>query len=228
MKIVSAIQTWNNIKYERTEGLYLTHSSLEPQCDETLLFDNHSHDGTLDIVHSLGGKLLKGSDGSWPAAVLLKVEAALAVGADVVICSDDDVQWHPTAVTKLRRFWGAAPDNLVLISGFLEPQWPWNTIKGMIGAGGERALIRESAPGGGWCFRATAWPILREVIEKKKRDMQCCDYQVCCNLVQRGYRLGQMDLGKHLGYEKTTWGNSPEVGDPVDLYKWGLVDVLGQ
>jgi glycosyltransferase involved in cell wall biosynthesis len=223
MKTVAAIQAWNNFEFERVECLRRTHASLQNQC-EVLLFDNASRDGTHELVKQMGGRSLEGTNGTWGAAMDLKVQEALLLGADIVIASDDDIEWFPGAVRRLEDFWRHAPQDLVLISGMMEPVWPWNSVLGVLDAGEERALIRTSAPGGGWSFRASHWPIIQPLL----KHVQECDYRTCEALLAQGYRVGQLHLTNNLGVGKTTWDNNPEKGKALNWKKFGIDPTTGK
>lgn len=223
MKTIAAIQAWNNFEFDRVECLRRTHASLQNQC-EVLLFDNASRDGTRELVEQMGGRSLENTNGTWGAAMDLKVQEAILRGADIVIASDDDIEWFPGAVKRLEDFWRNAPQDLVLVSGMMEPVWPWNTVLGVLDAGAERALIRTSAPGGGWSFRASSWPTIQPLL----KHVQECDYRTCEALLAQGYRVGQLHLTNNLGVGKTTWNNNPQEGEELNWKGLGIDPVTGK
>jgi hypothetical protein len=105
------------------------------------------------------------------------------------------------------------------VSGLLEPEWHWNRPRETVEFGGVRVLIRDSAPGAAWSFRASAWP----AIEKHVRRAFGFDYDACVGLRTEGYRVGQLDLADHAGWAHSTHGNRAiEDARPLDRKKWGV------
>ena len=142
-------------------------------------------------------------------------------GADVIAFSNDDIAWHPGALAEVVRFWQAAPDDILICSGSLEPEYPWNTPRDMVECGGVRALVRDTAPGGTWTLRARDWPLIGPVQEIRGWD----DVPTCQRLRAQGYRVAQMDVADHVGEEHSTWGNgtyASDLGRPLDRSAWGM------
>ena len=141
---------------------------------------------------------------------------------NLVVLSDDDVEWRPEAGCVLTEFWAAAPEDLVLVSALLEPDWPWNKPEGTIEAGGHRALVRASTPAAAWCFPLANWTRifpLREVIDDLGED-----YEACLRIRDAGGRVAQLDLAVHLGAEFSLHGNRAGMDSPrpLDRSAWRL------
>lgn len=91
-------------------------------------------------------------------------DGALAAGdlaalleEDVCVFSDDDMVWHPGAGDVLADVWSAAPPNLLLLAGLLEPDYHWARPTGTLDVAGHRLLLRPNAPGAAWTFRVSSW-----------------------------------------------------------------------
>jgi hypothetical protein len=143
------------------------------------------------------------------------------LGTELVVLSDDDMDWKPGADKRLREAWAHAPDDVKIISGLLEPVWHWNTPREAIQCGKERTLVRDSCPGAAWTFRAKDWRLIRDHVVA---DFGY-DYKACVALRENGYRVAQMDLAEHIGWGASTHGNEADQHldtRPLDREKWGI------
>lgn len=148
------------------------------------------------------------------------IELALASGSDLIVFSDDDIEWHPDFLARLVRFWSNAPHDFVLASGFVEPRFKHNAVRGTIDSGGVRALVRETAAGGAWSFPAAHW----RWIGPLQPGMEA-DWEACLRLRSAGFRLAQIDLATHLGEGRSTWGNKLPASEPVHAELLGRLRV---
>lgn len=219
VRVAIAVRTWNALQHGRREMLDRTLESLRGAGHpfELILFDNGSTDGTAEMVAARGGTRGPRTVGNNTSGQGMNraIELALASGADLVVFSDDDIEWYPGFLASLVQFWSHAPHDLVLVSGFVEPRLKHNAIRGAIESGGVRALVRETAPGGAWSFPSAHW----RWIGPLQPGMEA-DWEACLRLRAAGFRLAQMDLVAHLGEGHSTWGNVPE-GQPVSAELFG-------
>jgi hypothetical protein len=204
------------------------------------LHDNGSTDGTADLLMALKeqyeGKPLKvivrthGLDNTTPGAgrnhmmewICKAYPEGLEPPPEVVVFSDDDIEWKPDIEGKLLQFWRYAPDEMAILCGYIEPVWHWNTPRRAIEHGAVRAVVRDSCPGGAWTFRFGSWPVIGPV----KNDFGY-DYDKCCKLREQGYEVAQADWATHIGTDASTHGNEAvdHVGTkPFDRKQWGLDD----
>lgn len=134
--------------------------------------------------------------------------------------SDDDMVWREGAEERLTKFWSQAPNDISILSGLLEPEWHWNTPRYTVEAGGERVLVRDSAPGAAWTFRGEMSCVKEESMWRFGYD-----YETCKLLGAAGLKVAQMDLAEHIGWGASTHGNeaidAPDT-KPLDREKWGL------
>lgn len=138
---------------------------------------------------------------------------------EYIVLSDDDMLWNADARNHLFRFMHNAPKDIAIVSGLLEPEWDWNTPRGLVEAGGEKALWRDSAPGAAWCLRAEDWGTIGPLNESPTGSE---DFDACVKLRSKGLRVAQMDLAKHLGEKVSTLNNTAGPGRPLNRKKWGL------
>jgi hypothetical protein len=184
--VTVAVMAHNPLSTMRFDLLERTVASIDvafPTAKRKLLFDNASTDGSnhsilalalqkkWDFVKRSGANATPGAGrnamlgellGDWPPPV----------PAELFVMSDDDMEWHADAGEKLLRFWSnrTVPEELAIVSGLLEPEYDWNTPRGMIEAHADlredddgvvhmqphhgRVLWRDSAPGCAWTFVA--------------------------------------------------------------------------
>jgi len=221
VKVAVGVLTHNQFETGRHELFKATVASLRQggYPFDLYIVDNGSTDETSDYVASLGGLVLHDPVTTCGHGMNATIGACAASGAGLVVFSNDDIYWHDGAIEALVRFWGAAPRDILIASGSLEPDYPWNTPREMVEAGGVRALIRDTAPGGTWTLRARDWKVIGPVPESQGYD----DVPTCRRLTARGYRVCQIDLADHVGEEVSTWGNaSYTYAEPLDREKWGI------
>ncbi len=212
-----AILTWN-----RKDLFLRTHRSLVNQAGEFELcvLDQGSTDGTEAIVQSLGRFATGDGNTSFGHGLNRGVAMALECRPDIVFFTADDYEYKPDALQRLMAFWEDAPAKVALTCCNLEHEYPWNAVRGVLEAGNERALVRDTVPGGNWSFRAQDWPIIGPIREVTGQGE---DLEVCHRLTAAGYKLCELDLAEHIGERLSTWGNrSWQYAVPLDREKWGL------
>jgi hypothetical protein len=221
VRVAVAVRTWNVIRTGRREIFERTLESLRHGGHpfELVLVDNGSTDGTSELVRARGGYAAprSGANNGAGMGMNIAIERALGVRPAIVVFSDDDIAWRQGFLRSVVQFWSEAPQDVVLLGGYLEPEWPWNTISGVIECGGVRALVRNTTPGGTWTFRAKDWPRIGPL----QAEMEA-DYFACARVRTEGLRICQADLAEHLGADCSTWGNQPPLGHPVDKARFGL------
>lgn len=219
MKLAVGVLTHNAIEHGRVDLIRTTLGSLLEDGAPIYLVDNGSTDGTDELVRGWGGAAIRDAVSTCGHGMNVVIGACVASGADVVVFSNDDISWHPGWAEKVRAFWSEAPEDLLICSGSLEPEYPWNTPRAAICCGGVKALVRDTAPGGTWTLRAEAWKLIGPVPETPGVD----DVPTCQRLNALGYRVAQMDVATHIGEDASTWGNeSWRLAQPLDRQKWGL------
>jgi len=231
IKLAVGILTHNVMSFDRLELLKRTTDSVVSVFGESSLFivDNGSWDGTNGVVARIceGTKIKHLSswdgDGTYgPGRGRNFIQKHfLDTDADVFVCSDDDVVWRAEAAKGIAEFWSEAPAGLAILSGLLEPEWSWNTPRGVVEAGGRRALVRDSAPAAAWSYRRkdvdAIYP-LRETLSDLGED-----YAACVRLREAGRTVAQMDLAEHIGWGKSTHGNNAvSWARPLDRSRWGV------
>jgi glycosyltransferase involved in cell wall biosynthesis len=220
VKIAVGMLTWNHIKYNRAQMFKDAWDSLEHgalQVDR-ILVTNGSTDGTQDVVKALGGIVDDGNTQIW-YGMELAIKWCIDKGADIVLFTADDIVMRPFWAERLERFWQDAPDEVKLCSLILEPVYPWNTIRGTLEAGGERALLRDSVGGCSWSFRAKDWPLIGPLPQKMPGE----DLDVCMKLIAQGYYLAQIEMGDHVGERHSAWSNeSWKYAVEVDRNRWKI------
>lgn len=187
------------------------------------------------------------------AGALVAGDIAHALHEDIVVWSDDDMVWRAGAGGDLGRMWKGAPPELVLVSGYLEPDYPWSKPIRMIECGESRVLLRPNAPGCALSFRADDWtgPEGRVWLRDFVEPTFGFDHKLCKSLlagaVSRGPDpwdtrfgtspesfkgryvtfpplIGQLDLAEHAGAHFSTHDNTaPATTLPIDKKRWGLL-----
>jgi len=214
IRVAIAVRTWNAIRHGRRDLLERTLESLGEAGHpfELFLVDNGSTDGTAELVAARGGHAAPRIDGQNGAGhgMNIAIERALSCAPDLVVFSDDDIGWQPGFLRQLVQFWAYAPHDIAILSGYVEPRWSWNTIRGALDCGEVRAIVRETAPGGAWSFPAALWGRIGPL-----QPAMDADWEACQRLRSAGFRLCQADLALHLGAARSTWGNTLAAGQPV-------------
>lgn len=212
MKVRAGVLTWNPIDNRRLNLLEQAVASLNTQCDVTV-FDNGSTDGfeTGGHIHAATTHFarVKGfPHGNTCGYGMNKIAATL--DADILIMSNDDIIWQPDTVKRLEAMWAAAPDDLTIISGLVEPTFalpdtePWNKPYGTADLAGEKLLLRKSVPGGAWTFRSADKPLIFPVSTFPGVD----DVPACHRLISQRHGVAAVNLADHAGVGQSTWGNA--------------------
>ena len=141
------------------------------------------------------------------------IDMAVGTGADVVVFSADDYRYRPGWAARLLAFWQAAPSWVGLATLNWEPSYPWNTVLDDLVIGGERVLVRATAPGSSWSFPGKHW---RQIVGPLEDRTGGEDLTVCRDLQARGYKLAALNLTEHIGERESAWGNrSWERAEPL-------------
>ncbi len=200
-----------------------------------MLVDNCSNDGSFEAVHELAVSVedcfmisanLESEHGNhspgfgrtiaWKNICRLFIDADLS--KTIIVMSDDDMRWSSAAKEWILSFWQDAPDDVAILCAYLEPEFEWNTIRGVLDNGQVRALVRDSAPGAAWTFPMS--------MGKKIFPVPMTfgyDHKTCLKLHEQGLRVVQMDLCEHMGWESSSHGNDAVLhAKPVDRARWGL------
>lgn len=222
MKFAVGVLTHDVYANVRVDLLEQTLSSMNrTRLPSALLLSNGSTDGTDEVARMLKGASYTPPDGNTKPGRgnNILVELLLGRGADVIVLSDDDMEWSPDAAAKLTTIWTHAPDDLVVVGGLLEPEYSWSTPRETIDCGGVNVLVRDSVPCAAWTFRARDWALFGPFLEDFGQDVDACR-----RLREKGYRVGQVDLAKHLGAGRSSWGNdlAHQYARPLDRERWGV------
>jgi glycosyltransferase involved in cell wall biosynthesis len=216
MKIVAVCLTFNHKKTGREQMFWDTWDSLAPV--ERIVITNGSTDGTQDVVKELGG-IVDDTDSRIWYGMQTGIDEAIRRGGDLILFTADDITYKDGWADRLAAFWEDAPDEVRLCSLILEPQYPWNTIRGTLEAGGERAILRDSVGGCSWSFRAKDWPDIGPLPQVQPGE----DIPVCNKLIERGDYIAQIDLGDHVGEAHSAWGNQSHLhAVPLDRERWKI------
>lgn len=211
MKVVAVVLTWNPTEHDRLGLLDRTVASLG-DADRVVVVDNGSTDGTdltgVDVYRNDGANTTSG----YGTHLCLRVAAG--AGADLAVVSDDDMLWRDGWRERLERLWAAAPDDLLVLGGHLEPLFPWNAV----GAVHDGWVERASTGAASW---TTTRP--QRLVELGGRVSTLVqgtwDVPVCGLVRADGWRIGQCDLADHAG-AASTWGNGT-----VGAYGWDVEPV---
>jgi hypothetical protein len=215
IRVSIAVRAWNVMDGQRRAWFDATLASLKDAGHpyELFIVDNGSIDGSSELIASLGGHVVPRNAGgnSSGSGMNIAIERALSSQPDLIVFSDDDIAWHPGFLRRAVEFWSHSPPDLALLSGFIEPRWPWNAVRGVVHCGPLRTIIRESAPGGAWTFPAANWRWIGPL-----DPGMSADYDACMRLRRAGFRIGQADLALHMGAGFSTWGNKPLPGAALE------------
>ena len=215
MKIVAGMLIHNAKTYDRLDLAKQAAWSLASEADELIVWDNGSTDGTEEWVRSIGGHCDVPADGNTTGGRgMNNVATAAAKRGDVVVLTADDMIWRPGWRQVVEEFWTAAPKQVAILCGLLEPDYPWSTPVGAMTCGGVTALLRPTVPGSAWTFRSADWRShIGPVPEVQGHD----DVPTCHRLVTQGFVLAAVDLAEHWGEDRSIWGNqSHQWAKPLD------------
>lgn len=226
MKVAVGILTHNVLSTMRSELLERTLTSVQKAFPSVspFLLDNNSTDGSAEHIKSLGGVHFNEGNGKPGTGRLAMMDVLMPPGHDnydLIVFSDDDMEWKEGAEQKLIALWSQAPADLAIVSGLLEPEWHWNTPRETLTLAHTNVLVRDSCPGAAWSFRAADWGIIKKHMVK---DFGY-DHKACVALREADYRVAQIDLADHIGWGFSTHGNEAnEAIDsrPLDRAKWGV------
>lgn len=223
MKVSCALLTWNQFRTGRHDLFKSTLYSLRSGFPYSLdVLTNGSTDRTDLEVLTLGGTVDNTNSACW-YGMQRCIELALSHEPDIVVFSADDITYHPGWHERLIDFWQHAPDDIKLVSLFIEEGWPWNTVREARDVGSERVLIRDSCPGASWSFRASDAHLVLPIPQQSPGE----DHLVNQRIKDAGYVLGQLDLAEHSGARQSAWGNKSSFRPdtvPVETIKakWGI------
>ncbi len=176
-------------------------------------------DGTQALVRERGG-LVFDEPNSAGRAMNVGADLALATGCAIALLTADDFAYSPNWLARLARFWEAAPTEVTLACCHVEPDYAWATVRGVVEAGGEKALVRDTIPGSNWSFRVADWPIIGPVRAATGNE----DIEICRRLTGMGRQVVALPLADHTGIAgRSSWGNRSDSGvAELDLRAWGL------
>lgn len=222
MKVVGWTFTRNAYTHRRDDWFRKAVAALG-EADEVLVFDHQSSDGSDSLVRELGGVCWSHDDGNTSIGRAMNLghqAAADAAGVDgIVVTAQDDIVWRFGWRDRLEAFWSDAPLDIGIVSGLLEPHFPWAAPLGRVEHGGLAGLCRLTVPGGAWTYRAGMWETMRWANEVAPSH----DMPICERVRSAGFRLIGVDLADHLGEHCSTWGNASYGGvQPLDKGRWGL------
>ena len=222
MRVVAWTFTQDAYKNGRDEWLRLVIAALG-EADDVLVFDHHSEDGSPELVAELGGVCWSHEDGNRTIGRAMNLghqAAADAAGpGGLVVTAQDDIVWRPGWRDRIQAFWEEAPENVGIVCGLLEPDFPWAAPQGKVVAGGLSGVSRLTVPGSAWTYRTEMWGTMRWANEEApSHDMPICD-----RVRAAGFSLVGVDLADNLGAHHSTWGNeSYSTVRPLDKAAWGL------
>jgi len=216
LRVVVAMLTRNRAKlFKKTVKSLMRTEMFYELC----VADMGSTDGTEKLVKELGGFVNPRPNPTVGYGMNLIIGKALQFGPDIVLFTADDYEYKRGWLEALTAFWAQAPADVALVSCNLEPDYDWNTVTGVVDAGGQRAAVRDSVPGANWSFRASEWGIIGPVADKTGGE----DLEICRRLRSAGRRLCALDLTKHIGEAQSSWGNQSHLyARPLDRKRWGL------
>ena len=220
MKVAAVVLTYRAVSANRVGLLAQTVESLR-EADYLQVVDNGSTDGTAELVASWGGIShdkpihTSGHGNNFAARV------AYGTDCDLVVFSDDDMRWKPGWRQRLEAWWSEAPDDVAMTGCHIEPAYHWNTILGRIVCGGVPGLVRESTGGASWSIPRDRLDVFFAPAGIWQQNQGYGDVMACNRVVERGYRICQIDLAEHVGQGQSTWGNATE-----HKYGWDVEPVL--
>jgi len=161
--------------------------------------------------------------------------------ADVLLFSDDDVRWREDAGERLDLIYSAPPsgawdESVVILCGYLEPDFHWATPRARAEPGGVPVLIRDSVPSAAWTYRVKCtpnWPVVHGAAPAYKawksggptpvEETFASDSRLCETLRESRLKVAAADLADHLGCGVSTHNNSPMANvRPLDRKHWRI------
>lgn len=213
--IVATVLTYNLYANERADLFRAAVDSLQVPGVRVIPVDNHSTDGTADLVRDMGGWC--STDRLTTCGHGTNIAARVAIGVpdvDLCVLSDDDMVWRNGWESRLRDWWAATPDDVILTGCHLEPEFPWNTIHDRLVCGAVPGLVRASTGAASWSFRPADWPKIGPVPDRRQG---WGDVPACERVWASGYRVAQIDLADHAGHGRSSWGNRT-----IELHGWDI------
>jgi hypothetical protein len=227
LKIAAAVLTRNQYEHGRRDLFERTIESLKANDVDLYVIDNHSTDGTQDLVAaSFRWKpylsKTENTTSGWGTWTCCRVLAAS--NADVMVVSDDDMEWSAGFTESLTDWWEHAPKELVLTGGHLEPEFHWNKIQARVTYGETSGLLRASTGAASWTFNKRGYERLSAVAVALPINRQgVWDVPMCDGLQSLQWTIGQLDLAEHVGRGRSSWGNGTE-----SMYGWDVEPVRQQ
>jgi GT2 family glycosyltransferase len=216
--IAAGIYTFNHHKHHRQEEFARTLASIRAAGVQFNVVTNGSTDGTQDIVRGMGG-IVDDTDSRIWYGMTLASNWCKQTGADIILLSADDMEYYPDWQDALESFWKDAPDDIIIASAHVEPDYNWNTVTGQGEAGGQHYITRMTVPGCCWSFRVRDF----DKIFPLPQIMPGEDNATCARLLSEGYRLAALRLADHIGERNSAWGNqSWTIARPFDYELHGF------
>lgn len=205
IKVGVGVLTFNHITTGRQQDFWRTWHSIQEggHPAEYLVLTNGSTDGTENVVAELGGVVDDADNRVWYGNTRL-IEELAKRDCELIVLSADDLLYEEGWLLRLLSFLQEAPDDIALTSCYVEPLWDWNRPVEIVEAGGQKALIRESICGSSWVFRTEDW---QDWMGPFEPVMPGEDLLVCEKIRGRGARMAALNLTKHIGQERSAWGN---------------------
>ena len=204
MRVVAGVLTRNAASFGRREMLRDTVESLG-EADSVIVVDNGSDDGSQYWCRDeFDAFMYRPSDGVTTCGRGMNILGAhCRIDADVVVLTSDDMIWRAGWRQVVESFWSEAGNDVILLCGLLEGEYPWNSVIGSYESGGVTGLMRECVPGSGWTFRASSWDHITPIGEQHGHD----DVPACQRFRDDGLLMVAVDIATHVGEESSTWGN---------------------
>lgn len=224
--ITLGLLTHRVIDFDRADLLAQTMRSAERAFPSASLWvlDNGSSDGTWDVLKEVASDrwiLLRvpSTEPSPPGLGRNRLVEYMGLKGDLVVLSDDDMVWQEGAEDRLARFFAAAPEDVALVSGFVEPDFAHATPREAVEYGGVRGVVRDNAPGCAWAFRPSFWAKYGPMPETPIGE----DSEVCARVRADGKRMVSLRLAEHAGLGRSSLGNcAGRVAPPFDGERWGI------
>lgn len=223
------VLTRNQYEWGRRDLFERTVTSLG-EVDELVVVDNHSDDGTAQLVADGASRgewlpyLSSDSNTTSGFGTATAMRVAKGRAADLCVVSDDDMEWKPGFRAVLEDWWGHSPSELVLTGGHLEPEFRWNRITDVVTYGTTKGLLRASTGAASWTFLSERYGQLSSALRAIPQGIQgVWDVPVCQHLRTFDWTIGQVDVAEHIGQGRSSWGNGTE-----QLFGWDVEPVRAQ